>query len=88
MAHDGVDLEAPVTDGTTRRAWLGAAAGGFALAASGLFLPDWLEEAEARDGAYGGRTPLLFSHSAGRAARRPRSPRPATRPGNTAPPAR
>lgn len=38
----------------SRRTLLGAAAGGFALAASGLFLPDWLPEAEAREGAYGG----------------------------------
>jgi hypothetical protein len=38
----------------SRRALLGEAAGGFALAASGLFLPTRLEEAEARDGAYDG----------------------------------
>jgi hypothetical protein len=44
-------------DATSRRRLLGAAAGGFALAASGLLLPDWLsEEAAARpDGAYGGQ---------------------------------
>ena len=55
MAHNGVETETDETGGTTRRAMLSAAAGGFALAASGLFLPDWLEEAEARDGAYGGK---------------------------------
>lgn len=42
----------------TRRAVLGAASG-LALAASGLFLPEWLQETEARrgalDGAKGGR---------------------------------
>jgi hypothetical protein len=38
-----------------RRALLRLATGGFALAASGLLLPGWLaEEAEAREGAYGG----------------------------------
>ena len=38
----------------SRRALLGGAAGGFALAASGLFLPARLEEARAREGAYDG----------------------------------
>lgn len=38
-----------------RRTLLGAVAGGFALAATGLLAPRWLEEAEAREGAYGGR---------------------------------
>lgn len=37
-----------------RRGLLAAAAGSFALAASGLFLPQWLEEAAARPGAAGG----------------------------------
>ncbi len=37
----------------TRRALVGAA-GGFVLAASGRLLPNWLEEAAARDGALGG----------------------------------
>lgn len=40
----------------SRRQFLGGAASRFALAASGLFLPDALEaEAEAREGAYGGK---------------------------------
>ena len=40
---------------TSRRGLLGAA-GGFAVAASGLLLPDWLvEETAAREGAYGGQ---------------------------------
>jgi hypothetical protein len=38
----------------SRRHLMRAAAGGLALAASGLFLPDWLEEADARDGALDG----------------------------------
>lgn len=37
-----------------RRRLLGGAAGGLALAISGLILPDWLEDAEARSGALGG----------------------------------
>ena len=37
-----------------RRLLLGGAAGGVALAASGLFLPAWLAETEAREGALGG----------------------------------
>jgi hypothetical protein len=39
---------------TSRRQLLRAASGGVALAASGLFLPQWLEEAAARPGANGG----------------------------------
>lgn len=43
----------------TRRHLIHSAAGGMVLAASGLFLPDWLEKTEARegtlDGAKGGR---------------------------------
>jgi len=42
-----------VTSAGTRRLLL-AGASGLVLAASGLFLPDWLEEAEARKGALGG----------------------------------
>ncbi len=38
----------------TRRRLLRAVSGGLVLAASGLFQPDWLEEAEAREGALGG----------------------------------
>ena len=38
-----------------RRTLFAAATGGFVAGASGLFLPDWLEEAEAAEGAYGGR---------------------------------
>lgn len=41
--------------GLGRRGLLRAAAGGFALAASGLFLPERVKEAEAREGADGGR---------------------------------
>ena len=42
-------------DATARRALLRAAVGGFALAASGLFLPaDDADEAAALEGAYGG----------------------------------
>lgn len=39
---------------TTRRALLGGAIGSMALSASGLSLPKWLAEAEARSGALGG----------------------------------
>lgn len=45
--------EAETQHAGTRRDLL-AAAGGFALAASGLVLPDWLAETEARSGALGG----------------------------------
>lgn len=38
-----------------RRALLRSSLTGFALTASGLFLPDWLTEAEARNGAANGR---------------------------------
>ncbi|MFN8593704.1 MAG: hypothetical protein U0031_19760 [Thermomicrobiales bacterium] len=38
-----------------RRGLLGDAVGGLVLAASGLFVPQWLEESEAREGAFGGR---------------------------------
>jgi hypothetical protein len=41
--------------GINRRGLLAGAASGFALAASGLLLPEWQEEVEAREGAYGGR---------------------------------
>ncbi|MCC6756056.1 MAG: hypothetical protein IT199_06765, partial [Solirubrobacterales bacterium] len=37
-----------------RRRLLGRAGFGLALAASGLFLPEWLAETEARAGALGG----------------------------------
>ena len=47
-------LESGAGKTATRRQWVAAAGGGLALAASGLVLPGWLEEAEARDGAYGG----------------------------------
>jgi hypothetical protein len=41
--------------GLSRRGFMSAAAGGFALAGNELVLPDWLEaEAEAREGALGG----------------------------------
>ena len=45
----------PLTPTTaTRRQFLGAATGGFALASSGLFLPSVLHDAEAREGVQGG----------------------------------
>ena len=40
---------------SSRRAVLQTAVSGFALATSGLLVPEWLEEAEAREGAYGGK---------------------------------
>ena len=43
-----------LTDATTRRALLRTSLGGFALAASGLFLLAGREKAGAREGAYGG----------------------------------
>ena len=52
--EDGLaDVEPVVLAAGTRRA-LFSAASGFALAASGLLLPRWLESAEARDGALHG----------------------------------
>jgi hypothetical protein len=53
MMDDERDDETNTNTGTTRRHLL-SAAGGFALATSGLFLPDGFGEAEARDGALGG----------------------------------
>ena len=53
--HDEAISEDDVLSGANRRGLLRAAAGGLALAASGLLLPVWLaEEAEAREGALGG----------------------------------
>ena len=40
---------------SSRRTLLQTALSGFALATSGLLVPAWLEEAEAREGAYGGK---------------------------------
>ena len=40
--------------GVSRRGIVRVAAGAFTLAAGGLFLPEWLEEAEAREGAHDG----------------------------------
>ena len=40
--------------GLNRRTILGGAAAGFALAANGLFLPEWLQETEAREGVNNG----------------------------------
>ena len=58
MDHGESQVHADEARNPTRRGLLGAA-GGFALAASGLVLPDWLAETEARagahDGAKGGR---------------------------------
>jgi hypothetical protein len=57
MEHtdDGDDRETSADRGTTRRRLLGAATGGFTLAASGLFLPAGLREAAAREGTAGSR---------------------------------
>ena len=41
--------------GIRRRDLARSAAGAFVLAASGLLLPEWLEQAEAREGAFAGR---------------------------------
>lgn len=46
--------DTPAERGVDRRSLLRRTASGLLLAASGLFLPDWLEEAEARAGALGG----------------------------------
>jgi hypothetical protein len=46
---------ADVVSGLSRRGLLSAAVGGFALAASGLFLPETVEETLARKGAYSGK---------------------------------
>ncbi len=57
--HDGDAIRPAEADPgamPNRRALLRAGAGGFALAASGLVLPEWLHnEAEAREGAYDGK---------------------------------
>lgn len=50
MAAEG--LVAPTAG--SRRRLLSGAAGGLVLATSGLFLPEWLAETEAREGALGG----------------------------------
>jgi hypothetical protein len=55
MDNERNDLETSLNIETTRRRLLSAATGGFALAASGLFLPNGLQVADARDGAAGGR---------------------------------
>jgi hypothetical protein len=46
--------QAETTSGLSRRGLLITAASGFALAAGGLFIPAWWEEAAARPGANGG----------------------------------
>lgn len=51
--HD-VDAVPDADPSLDRRRFLGAATGGFAMAASGLLLPAGLEDAEAREGAYDG----------------------------------
>lgn len=54
--HDEAESEAAMGGaGVSRRTMLGTAVRGFALAASGLFVPRWLEEPEAKSGTYGGR---------------------------------
>ena len=54
MDNDQDHRETSTATGATRRRLLRAATGGFALAASGLFLPEGPEEADAREGALGG----------------------------------
>src|SRR5262245_15528708 len=56
MDEERDDRETTEAPGTTRRRLLSAATGNFALATSGLFLPEWPEEMEAREGALGGAT--------------------------------
>ena len=51
---DDFEPIANIDGGLDRRRLLGIAASGFALAASGLLLLEWLSEAEAREGALGG----------------------------------
>jgi hypothetical protein len=55
IEHDQVETDNRGIDGTTRRALLGAAASGLALAVGGLFLHELAEDAEARNGANGGK---------------------------------
>jgi hypothetical protein len=50
---DDCDPIASLDGGLDRRRFLGVATGGFVLTATGLLLPEWLEEAEAREGALG-----------------------------------
>lgn len=54
MDHPSDSCASAETAQPTRRRLLQMAAGGFALAASGLFLPAGLEESAAREGALGG----------------------------------
>lgn len=51
---DDASAPVPAHAGESRREFLGATAGGLVIAASGLFLPNWLADAEAREGALGG----------------------------------
>jgi hypothetical protein len=52
---DNSDDNPNATDALNRRQLLGAMAGGFALATSGLFLPQWPSDVAAREGTYGGQ---------------------------------
>jgi hypothetical protein len=54
MEDERDDREMTASPGTSRRRLLRAATGGFALAASGLLLPEGLEDVEAREGTLGG----------------------------------
>lgn len=51
---DNTGAPLPAHAAGNRRGVLGAIAGGLVLAASGLLLPDWLADTEAREGALGG----------------------------------
>ena len=55
VAGTPVDNELAIETPCHRRAAMRLAAGGLLLAAGGLYLPDRLETAEAREGAYGGK---------------------------------
>ena len=63
MDRDRTDIDMSENTGTTRRRLLSAATGAFSLAASGLFLPEGLEEAEAREGALGGKLGGRHGHN-------------------------
>jgi hypothetical protein len=55
VKDDGTQMRADSTMGTTRRDMLIAVVAGFGLSTAGLFVPAWLEEAAAWEGADGGK---------------------------------